>query len=136
MNFGVEFLSQAVPDVQAALGSSWSVAQGWQANAGNEQQATLLFTGATAEVQQQSVAATSGTYNVSVVLQAPQSKVNEAAMWQLLPSVNQAMLGRQLRFIGATCGVEDEQDRVQVLEANYTIPSLIADGIKGAAPSK
>ena len=135
MIFNTAFIEQAVVAVREALGSEWAVAHGWQSNPANDQQATLTFAGAVAEEQQSNVAATSGLYNVSLILQAPQSKLDEAALWRLLPGVNAAMQSRQLRFTGAVCGIEEEQDRLQVLEATYTIPSEVADGVAAPAPA-
>ena len=133
MNFSVGYIEQAVAAVRGVLGSDWSVSHGWQSNPANDQQATLTFAGAIADEQLSNVEASSGTYQVILVLQAPQSKLDEAALWRLLPGVNAAMLSRQLRFTGATCGVEDEQDRMQVLEATYTIPSEVADSVQSTA---
>ena len=136
MNFSTEFISRAVVAVRETLGNEWSVQHGWQSNPSNDQQATITFAGVTADEQLSNVEASSGTYSVLLVLQAPQSKFNEARLYALLPAVNRAMLSQQLRFTGATCGVEDEQDRLQVLEAAYTIPSEIADAVLPPETSK
>lgn len=72
--------------------------------------------------------ASSGTYSISLVLQVPSSlsPIGEAYLWHMLSGVNFVLKEQRLCFKDATLCVEEEQNR---LEATYTIPSEVADGI-------